>query len=126
MPLIPYADVRGLLPTQELTEQQLDAAMKLVASWLRSAAGADVPAELADSHPLYAAAVELVILTVTNPEGVQSRGYGPKTRTYDTDTRRAAILSEVRESYRKAALSPSGSFPLPAVWPDPMWSGPCR
>lgn len=120
MPLIPYADVRGLLPTQELTEVQLDAAMKLVAGWLRGAADTTaLPAELTEDHPLYAAAVELVILTVTNPEGVQSRGYGPKTRTYDTENRRKVILDGVRERYRTAALAPSGSFPPASVWPDP-------
>lgn len=119
MPLVPYADVRGLLPNQELADAQLDSAMKLVAGWLRTATRpADLPAELTADHPLYAAAVELVILTVTNPEGVQSRGYGPKTRTYATDSRRDAILLEVRETYRQAAVSPAGCFPAPEVWPE--------
>lgn len=119
MPLVPYDDIRGLLPTQEFADTQLDAAMRLVAGWLRGATGqAELPAELPADHPLYAAAVELVVLTITNPEGVQSRGYGPKTRTYATESRREVILAQVRETYRRSAIAPAGCFPPPQTWPE--------
>lgn len=120
MPLIPYDDIRGLLPTGELSDTQLDSAMKLVASDLRDAIKpAQLPAELTEAHPLYGAAFRLVVMDVTNPEGVQSRGFGPKTRTYDTHSRRQAILDDLRESYRQAVASPVGCFPPVQDYPDP-------
>lgn len=120
MPLIPYEDIRGFLPTQEFSEQQLAAAMKLVASDLRDAIKpATLPAELPEDHELYGPAFRLVVMEITNPEGVTSRGYGPKTRTYASSAERRAILDAVRESYHQASVAPSGCFPPPQTWPEP-------
>lgn len=119
MPLIPYEDVRGFLPTQDFGADQLAAAMKLVASDLRDAiTPAQLPPELPEDHELYGPAFRLVVMEITNPEGVTSRGYGPKTRTYASSAERRAILDGVRERYRQAAVAPAGCFPPPQSWPE--------
>lgn len=124
MPLIPFPDVRAFLPTQDLSDDQLTVAMKLVAGWLRTASGrTGLPDPLPDEDPLYSPALELVIQTVTNPEFLASSGYGPSTRTYPRDRERSLILTRVRDEARNAAQSPSGSFPAPSVWPEADW---CR
>lgn len=128
MPLIPYDDIRGFLPGQDFGDEQLAAAMKLVASDLRDAIRpASLPAEIPEEHDLYGAAFRLVVIAVTNPEGVTSRGYGPKTRTYSSSAERAEILSDVRERHLQATVSPAGSFPPARAYPDAAerttWSG---
>lgn len=119
MPLIPNADVRALIPQEQLTDAQLATTMNLVAGWLRDATGLATIPDQTPADSLYAPALELVALVAENPTSLASRTVGPTSRTWPQARRRDAILDRVRSSYGKAAAAPRGSFPDPPAWPDP-------
>lgn len=119
MPLLPEADVTNLLPQSDLPPSQITVAMRLVAGWLKTAAGlAALPDGLADEDPLFPAALELTVLVVTNPELLAGKTVGPTSRSWPLAQRRDAILTGVRNDARVAAAGPGGSFPAALPWPD--------
>lgn len=118
--------VTDLLPQSNIPQKQLEAAMRMVAGWLKSDAGLDEPpSELTDENPLFAAAFELVVLLVTNPELLASKTVGPTGRSWPQAQRRDDIRRDVRETARRAGAGPRGSFPPPLPWPDPALPGWC-
>lgn len=120
MTLIELTDVRDLLPTELLTDEQLNVAMRLVAGMLKTAAGLDtLPDALADDDPLFAPALELVALIVDNPTSLTSKTAGPTSRYWPLAFRRDEILKEVK----RRAGGPVGSFPAVQSWPDPVITG---
>jgi hypothetical protein len=116
--------VTDLLPQTRISADQLSAAQRLVASWLKQDAALDeLPDSLTDDDDLFGAAFELVTLLVTNPELLASKTVGPTSRSWPLAQRRDAIRADVRASAKKAASAPRGSFPPPQAWPDPIVSG---
>lgn len=120
--LVDADDVRGLLPEEDLDDTQIQAAMRLVAGWLRAASGRTDVSELADVDPLYSPALELVVLVVTNAEGLERKMIGPITKQWQRAApnlleRRDAILQQVR----RLRTMPSGNFPCAQPWPDPAY-----
>jgi hypothetical protein len=91
MPLLPLGDVRELLPQvgEAYGDEQLLVAMGLVAGWLRTATGLTVlPSEIPVDHDLYAPALELLALLVSNPENLErsESGRGVRWRSCGPDT----------------------------------------
>lgn len=118
MALLSEEDVQNLLPQEDLTTEQIDTAMRLVAGMLMTAAGLDTPPDaLADSDPLFAPALELVLLLVDNPTSLTSRTAGPTSQYWPLAPRRDAILEQVR----RRRTMPSGDFPCAQRWPDPAY-----
>jgi len=122
MSLLPLDDVRDLLPQQStLGDPQLVVAMKLVGSWIRTATGlTDLPDPLPEDHDLYAPALELVSLVITNPENLERSEMGGRVRWWSRSPRRDAILAELHKRYRRGATLPAGEFPCAQSWPDPV------
>jgi len=123
MALLDTADVRGLIPEELLDDTQIDVAMRVVAGWLRRASSRTDVDALADTDPLWDAAVELVVMLVTNPTGLEQRMVGPVMERWQRASpglrnRRDQILDEVKSTYINR---PSGSFPCPPRDPDPDW-----
>lgn len=124
MTLLDPQIVRDLLPQEDLADAQITAAMRLVAGWLKDAAGLPaVPDGLADDDPLFSPAIELTILQVSNIEGLDRIQAGPTSKQWPrpvngVKARRDAILEKVR---RMTLLQPSGNFPCPERYPDPAY-----
>jgi hypothetical protein len=119
MPLLPLGDVRELLPQvgDAYGDDQLLVAMGLVAGWLRTATGLTVlPTQIPLEHDLYAPALELLALLVSNPENLERSESGRGVRWWSRSPRRDHILAQLRARYRGG---PSGCFPPPRRWPDP-------
>lgn len=119
MPLIPLADVRNFLPGYNFTDAQLTVTMNVVTSWLKDATGQATVADQTPADPLYAAALELVAMTASNPDLLAAKAVGPTSRTWPLARRRQEILDAVRDGARSAATAPRGHFPPAPAWPDP-------
>lgn len=119
MPLVPDADVRGLLPGYDVPDPQLASANKLVAGWVREDTGlGTLPDPIPDTDALYAPALELLVLAVTNPEVLASKTVGPTDRKWPVARRIDAIRRGLKARSQQAGSEPSGDFPDPFPWPD--------
>jgi hypothetical protein len=132
VPLLVRADVRNFLPQYDLPDSQIDTAMRLVASWLAEDTGRDDLIDrlqpLPDRDPLFAAAFELTVLEVTNPDQLSASTVGPTTSSWGTvgqsaAARKDAIRERVRQTHRAAAGQAAGCFPPAPCWPDPALPG---
>lgn len=116
--------VKDLLPQEDLDDTQITAAMRLVAGWLKSDAGLpELPDGLSDDDPLFSPALELVVLQVSNIEGLDRVTAGPTTKQWPrpvngVKARRDAIREQVRRTF---LLQPGGQFPCPQRYPDPAY-----
>jgi len=124
MALLDSQIVKDLLPQEDLSDEQITAAMRLVAGWLKKAAGLPaLPDQLADDDPLFSPALELTVLQVSNVEGLDRMTVGPTTKQWPRPVngvkeRRDAILDEVRRTF---LLQPRGEFPCAQRYPDPAY-----
>ena len=119
MTLLNPDDVRALLPQADVDDTTLDVAMRLVAGWLRTASGQTALADpLPDDDPLFAPALELVLLVVDNPTSLTSKSAGPTSQYWPLAARREEILDQVR---LMSLLQPKGEFPCVEKWPDPAY-----
>ena len=122
MPSVTRADARALLPQYDLPDDQLDLVIRLVRAWLLEDTGLDtLPDELPE--PLWAAATELAALLASNPESLAQKTVGPTSRMWPMAPQRDAIRARVRARYRALRLSPQGSYPAPATYPEPAYGG---
>lgn len=124
MTLLDPQIIQDLLPQEDLSDAQIAAAMRLVAGWLKTDAGlSTVPDGLADDDPLFSPALELVVLQVSNIEGLYRLTTGPTAKEWPRSVngvkaRRDQIRDEVR---RWSRLQPKGEFPCQPRYPDPAY-----
>lgn len=118
MAIISNEDLRAFLPQYDFADETAEVSVRLVSGWLQRATGlSPLPDPLPDD--LWADALELAGLLISNPESLASRTAGPTSRTWPLAGRRDAILARVASVYRQARSAPSGCFPPPAGWPEP-------
>lgn len=106
-------------PVDDATADQVE---KVVWGWLTGPLGLDEHAARPDpvGAQLYAWALELGAIAHENPSGLSSYQLGGEQRGYSAE-RRAEILAEVKSSRSGASAgSPTGCFPPPLAYPDPI------
>lgn len=119
MPIIDLTDLRAFLPQYTFTDPTANVTLRLVSGWLQRATNTSpLPDPLPDD--LWADALELAGLVISNPESLASRTAGPTSRTWPLAARRDAILARVEARAKQAISAPRGCFPPPRAYPESM------
>jgi hypothetical protein len=102
-----------------VTDAEAEHAERIVWGWLQGPLGlTDRPDTTPDN--VWAWAVELGAIYLTNPTGLAERQLGTSLRKFSSE-RRLAILGEVGEGTSTSTGRPRGCFPPAQRYPDPAW-----
>lgn len=113
-------DLEDFLGGRRVPTDTAETAERVVWGWLKPVLGlTERPTEISDE--LFAAAVELGSIAVSNPAGLSYEYDANDVRRGYQGKRRAEILDELRTTAAaNAGRRPRGRFPKAPTWPDPL------